>query len=465
MLYRVNIAILAALLACGLAAHAEPDGPRWYYMGPWVLDADEGIDFWRAPEHTVGLIDLRGTVGGCGFFSTDVALADPSYVLLGTDLADAVDVADWEAQTGIDVPDGWSGTILDALWNNCTIWADPTGETTCAGLFPTSQKQIELHLGGHSLIKSRRWQADKDPMWPNVQQRMQAAYRIEREQATEAIAKLPSRDRAMAQTKIRAHFERVMGARSLDLGVPWQELAPEDLRDWGSMSPGTSWTDTFTDADTTVLSSHTPDGGGSWTRRFGATPTISSNTLIGTSNSYFRRESDVSGSNNYCSVTVLGGTTGVGCRWQSAAWTLYAGIISKAGSPNTYSCQRITAFSGTALFATAGHDNNYPSTFEVRADGSNISMTDGGGLINLVSDPAGHSTGTRSGIASSSSVAGSMDNHFFSDIPATGPSIPVVMHHRRMQGMSMLMPWRDMDEHLRRVCAPLPEFTPVEYVR
>lgn len=100
-----------ALIASALA-HGTPDGPRYYYIGPWVLDTDEtGMEYWHAPEHTVGLVDLRGNnVNGVGFFSTDAPIV--GYTEFGSDLNAQMkpsQVAAWNSALGTTETSGGSG--------------------------------------------------------------------------------------------------------------------------------------------------------------------------------------------------------------------------------------------------------------------------------------------------------------------------------------------------------------------
>lgn len=478
------VLIAVVLVLFGVAAWATPDGPRYYYLGPWQWDAVESA--WEAPAGTVGLVDLSPTArkedinGGLGFFSSDVPL-DPSmyYAYFGTDLNAVMDqdaIDRWAAETGTN-PQAGSYTLLDLFWDSLTIWADPDGATFCPPLTPTHLGQLELHLGGHSLIRSRAWKGVDDPSWPKVKAMLRRSYRELREQIASDIAKIntltladlqargsddPQLDRVIkaarklvqgGMTPVQArtqiiqevtdhevtHAKRVLGARMADFRIAdWRELVPDDLQDWEPLPPETTYTDGFTDSDSTALTAHTPDdgGGGSWTRLFGTTPTISSNQLVGVNNTHVRRESDVSSANHYCALTMVSGDrhSGPTCRFDSTSWTFYTARNASFASPNEYTLRKIISGSESTLISnTAGTDNGVPTRITVQSNGTTISMYDSGGLIDSIVDTS-IATYTRGGIATRSSGSYAvLDAWEFADLAPAGPSIPVVMYHRQQQ--------------------------------
>lgn len=141
------------------------------YLGPWVWDdsGDEGgPPYWRAPVGTVGLVELRPTqqqalVGvegdrNCAFFTVDGTLDSDIYDLIGTEDArtdplTAAVKSTWLAKTGYE-PKG--DTLADALLDQLTDGSDPIGESAVMTLMPTVQGNLDLHMGGYSLIGQRK---------------------------------------------------------------------------------------------------------------------------------------------------------------------------------------------------------------------------------------------------------------------------------------------------------------------
>lgn len=252
----ICLGLLVPLFAAlSFSAWAVPDGPRHYYLGPWVWDDAEGIGpHWRAPEGTVGLVDLRGSSGGVGFFATDTPLDDPAYIYLGDSLDDPVDEAAWEAALPVDIA---PASILDALWDTLTVHGDPDGVAMCPPIIPTSRGQLELHLGGHSLVRARKFNGKSDPAWPAIQARIQRDYRRIRAEAIRS----GSRDRTVHQRQLAVWMH--------ELGIDDEaDLIPKDLPLERARKPETVIGDTFTNADSTSLSAHTatgPNGGFNWT--------------------------------------------------------------------------------------------------------------------------------------------------------------------------------------------------------
>lgn len=194
-----------------------PKGPRWYYLGPWILFEGEEGPYHAPPEHTVGLVDLRGLEGGVGFFATDEPLYDSSYELLGTSLDDEIDGSVWRSLTGIPVPDG-NRSILDTLWLALTEFADPEGFAFAKPLMPTHKGYLELHLGGHSLVRKRRFLGTDDPAWDRIQAVLQADYRNIRTTALRLGRENPDLHRKVLQAwkqKFRVHDESAFIPRGL----------------------------------------------------------------------------------------------------------------------------------------------------------------------------------------------------------------------------------------------------------
>lgn len=228
-----GLTVVAVALVCGLA-HGEPDGPRWYYLGPWVwVDGDD--PHWEAPAGTVGLIDLRGASGGVGFFATDTALSD-DYTLLGTDLNGPVDEGAWGKTLGVTPPAG--STVLEALVDVLTVQADPTGEARAPPLMPRQDGVLEIWLGGHSQVYARAFEGETDPAWPNIQKRLWETYRTLEAEATARGSKDTTlHQRALAVWQQKYHIADA------------DTLIPPDMESVEPVRPETTYTDNFNRAD------------------------------------------------------------------------------------------------------------------------------------------------------------------------------------------------------------------------
>lgn len=278
-------AVLLVLLPA--AAWAEPDGPRYYYLGPWVEDLSARETTWTQPDGTVGSVALSptDTVPPWGFIATDAPLADPAFLAFGQDLhaeMGAGEIAAWEMYTNLDVPDG-RYTLLDLLWNTLTVWADPTGQTIAPPLMPNRHGDLQLWLQGHSLVRSERIDTGH-PLWPKVRDRVRVAYRQVRREATTLEAQ-----------KWLGYEERKY--RQLGL-TDWRELVPPDLRDRQPLKPETVYPDNFNRADGAV---GTASGGWTWVITAADTAVVSSNrgqfSISG--NNLNVRPPTVSGADNY----------------------------------------------------------------------------------------------------------------------------------------------------------------------
>jgi hypothetical protein len=113
------------------------------------------------------MVDLRSlpeqTAPGIAFLATpdEVELPD-EYELLGTGDCREIVVTGamretWEMMVRYR-PGG--ERMVDMLWDQLTGGADPAGEDFPPPLLPTSQGTLELHLGGHSLVKSQPFRID-----------------------------------------------------------------------------------------------------------------------------------------------------------------------------------------------------------------------------------------------------------------------------------------------------------------
>lgn len=307
------------------------DGPRYYYLGPWVETEEDGVLVYNRPGGALGSVDLRGSSGGVGFFVTGAELADPAYTLLGTSLSDPVDRGAWQDILPVTIE---PGSILDALWDTVTIHADPDGVVMCPPLRPRINGRIELHIGGHSLVRARRWQGEADPAWPKVRARLQSDYRKIRAHAL----RTGSGDRTVHQ-RVLAMWQQKYGVQDE------AKFIPRDLPIERARKPETIRTDDFNRADGAIGSSAE---GWAWASKQGANEwTIESNQAHTVSGSaYAEAQTGLSSDDMYVQAAISKGAN-----------TDYAGVLARLNT-------------GTAVLGDA---NGY--AYEGRCNSTNLRLS------------------------------------------------------------------------------------------
>lgn len=267
---------------------------RHYYLAPWTLTETEDGPTWQAPEGTVGLVDLRPTapVATYGFFATDRPISVDGAIHLGDALYDPSNARGaWNDALGINAR---GDSILDLLaWT--LDHGDPDGTALCPPLMPTHRGDMEIHLGGHSLVRTRRWAGADDPAWPAVQATLQRNYRRIKQQAEErgakieADKKIPLKQRAAAAKEARLLSAKYLGAMQQKFRVDSDRLIPGDMAKERPERPTTSIPDSFNRADASTL-------GDDWTERAGSFA-IASNAAKrddGTVNGYIQHNTSLS---------------------------------------------------------------------------------------------------------------------------------------------------------------------------
>lgn len=352
-----------------------------YYLGPWVWDTSKREPFWRSPDDAVGLVDLRPTPAcvatvsherNFGFFAVDGELAAP-YLLLGDSL-DAPVEADirekWASTLGISTPD--SRTVLDLLWDLLTLAADPSGTLLTFPLMPTSRGELELYLGGHSLVRSRHFEGASDPAWPKIRDLLQGIYRRRRDDG----GRLHRRLLSIWREKYKIEDLR--------------QFIPSDLPLEQPLRPETSYSDDFNRANSDSL-------GGSWTEVTGDFDIVSNHVENGgVDASWARYDEDLSSDDHECQVesadNYLESQFGVSVRCSPTAYTCYnTWAYWVDGDPTAY-ITKVVAGTPTVLASEAGGTGTFPISIWGEADGSTISvevgLDDASTIVKDVTDTA-----------------------------------------------------------------------------
>lgn len=357
---------------------------RQYYLGPWVWDdSDPSEPFYRAPEGTIGLVDLRGADrrNGLGFFATDRLVVDRNYIGFGDGINRIEDVtlnvaqrSLWSSAIGIGPLTG--NRLVDALWETLALHGDPDGGALCKPLIPTHKGILELHLGGHSLIRSERFTGPQHPSWSRVQSVVQRNYRSIR---TEAMRN----HRGPGAPNIHSKYLECMSRK---LRCQWEDLIPSDLPRENPRRPTTTITDDFNRASL----------GSNWTSVDGTGQIVTSTTFRGNADgsdlpATLRYDAtDLSSDDHYAQIDftaqedVFSHLCGA-VRFNASADTCYVGRIR---AQNTQSfIEKVETGTRTSL-TTDTSGAGPPHTGKLQVDGSSLTLYMDDSEVSSVTDTA-----------------------------------------------------------------------------
>lgn len=412
-------------------------GQRYYCLAPWVWFTESGessnTSHWAAPRQDIllGLVDLRplptqarsgGVPQGVGFFAYN---ADPGNIgqcfsgNLDTSLSVGAKIA---LRTLLNLPASlFSTSIRDILWELLTEFGDPTGVTRWKPLMPTSKGVLELHLGGHSIIKSMNYRLPKRlAEYKNIDtlilQTYQENYRAIR---AEALAGQLPPDQHRKYLSVLATRHQ----------IPWQLLIPAGLPQEPPVKPSTTISENFNQGDSTTLGPQL-----TWTELTGDWQTVSSKVSrvnTGSTLRFARADTDLSTDDHEAQIDVVTFTqpaasnNNLGAivrKDSSATLDLYDAYLRiTTGGVQTIRMEKVVAGVTTNLAATT-QTFSIPDTVKIRSDGSTITDYRDGTQVDSLTDTSvvgNLRTGLVSAPNSATEVEG--DNFSATDIGAAAP--------------------------------------------
>lgn len=264
---------------------------------------------WDAPypAFCIGRLDLRpGYAGhpidrapqGYGLFVYSQEISDPALFPVTTDIHQPITpgVKDrLKGELNVESPIR-ADKVKDVIWEIMTVHADPTGRDRVRPLMPKVNGMMELHLGGFSKIKEKRFRPFQDEEWDMVLANLQYAYRKLRSTHYTPMARL-------LQRPSRFHYRKALGGwmRQYSINNP-RVFIPPDLPYEGWLEPETSLSDDFNRGDESL-------DAGNWTELVNLGWAVVSETaemdLLSGALSVARYDTALSSGNHYSQVTFL----------------------------------------------------------------------------------------------------------------------------------------------------------------
>jgi hypothetical protein len=289
-----------------------------FWLGPWVLASASGNlpARWEQPAGSLACLDLRSEPqcanmvtpeGHALFVTANATNLGANYTNLGTDpdlILSGPQKASWQSR--FELPNALTAqTVREAIWETCTIQADPTGEDRCRPFMPNSRGNFAVWLGGGRVMNVPFSIAR--PEWTPVIDQLKRIYRRTRQQCLDGIAH-PD------------HYKKVLGWWVRKYQRPYREFQPLDLPDEEPLEPSTTLTEVFT-GDDDALGPNL-----SWTETNGDIDRVSGQAKgIAAANNRARADSDLSSDDHFVQatcITLLG--DGICVQFASAADSCYA---------------------------------------------------------------------------------------------------------------------------------------------
>lgn len=382
-----------------------------YGLGPYIDSEEFGPGTKLVPDEAVGSLGFDGLL----FVAVPDALALPAdYESFGqghiSELSERLSIFD--DMVGRGTLQG--ATLLDRVWYALTV----AGGETC--LMPTGRGDLNLHLGGHSIIRTKRFSLAMPEAQPVVA-RLKAQYRAHR---TNALAG------EMGQTVDGVFVpDPQMHCRVLDfwgekyrVSNPEDLFVPADIPKEARLQHRTVLSDNFDRADQSL------DATGAWTEVVGNADIASNQVANVSGTNHNRFESDLSSDDHWSEIDViLNGNTNSNneayARFNPSAETFYRGI-SRNSSTNTYRLFRHITGTSTQIGSTV-NATPLATTHPIRctANGSDITLTVDG-VDRVTASDANISGFVRAGFGHSNTPTATFDDWHSEDL-AVVAGVPV----------------------------------------
>lgn len=385
------------------------------HLGPpiWMIDQipdDEsgGVsEFarWDWPAGTLSVIDLR-PIADCGlagkygdhpwaFVVAESLLKDDGYSLLGEGDPRDVRIDDamrdaWFKTTGVVVE---GDTLADLLRWHLTTGADPMDLDACKPLMPTVQRQLELHCGDMQL--SEKFVFGVHPLTNKIQTLLKAEFASLFQSAQRGELKDAEHHRRVLDSWCDKY--RLRGADD------WKALVPADLQSEvpGPLKHETTITESFNTSNSSTLGPNL-----SWTELIGDME-VSGNQcrqVVAATASQSRADSDLSGTDHYCQVSVVtrgnatGPSTNAVCRKDGTGTnTCYLAGVVDSGSGDSVFFSKFVAGVLTNL-GNGAVTVALPQIVRITANGSTITATWDGATVGTPATDTSITTGLRCGV-------------------------------------------------------------------
>ena len=365
------------------------------YLAPYKWTETRSDAVWMPwfPQQCLGSIDLRpisaqgqagGAPEGMGIFTYTQDVDIPDAIAFGQDLVRELTEKEKDTWRGIlNIQETLDGrTLKDVIWNILTIHADATGRDRSKPLMPTVRGNLEMRMGGFSLVKSEPFDIHTHPAKSVVLGVLREDYRRICAEHRKIFRRGDPR---------QEHYKKVLGAWMRKYRVSDHRIfLPSELPDEGWLPPTTIIGDTFVEASDTDISSHTatgPNGGFSWTELTGDTDIIASTDLAqhqsGLTASELRADSDLSTDDHYSqgdvtpstSVSSAAGT--IGRKDSTTTLTFYIAEVSPPENDDLYKLEKSIDGTRTGI-GDAAYDGSDGDTLRLEMSGSSITILNNG---------------------------------------------------------------------------------------
>lgn len=418
----------------------------YYALHPFVWNADSPTNSFYHIPNAVGLVDLRnlpdqGSPGVLGRYAFAAFHDKPPHsdaVHLGESLS-----ADWsqQLQSSLSLGEEFTKpTLTDQLWEYLTVFADPTGQQRVKPILPTNRNELELHLGGHSLLKRQLFDTQAHPSASNVlaveradlercrQSGLETQGVLQREGLTEEVALARFTGlRVLSRTDpdVKQSDQYKTLARILSLTPPDHHRCvlsalmekyhcePGLFSDYPPLPHSTTITE-----DWNCANADSPNCDLNWTELESADFDIISNEISHTETGEdlgkgLRVDTNLASVDHYseasCKTTITSGSAyyGVACRMSTSANTKYLGFLDKTDT--AFSRKVVTGTHTNIATPAFAHSSDTFYKVKVKLNGSTITVDVDDAEKTSDTDTA--ITGNvRTGLMSS--VANSTDNVF-----------------------------------------------------